>query len=81
MTALKAGKVLTTLDKNLNTHGVIYTTKQFIEKMISEGFIVESHPTAGRILINRAVSPNVYTQKQLSKTAFDYAEHLMNLHR
>ena len=75
MSPLKAGKVRAVLEKQLQSDGVILTRKELIEKLVKEGRKLEDHPVGGRILIDRRTN-RLFLQKDLSKTAFDYAAFL-----
>jgi hypothetical protein len=76
MSPLKAGKVRAALDVQLRSEdGIVRTRKELIEKLVAEGQQLENHPTGGRILVDRRTNRFHY-QKDLSKTAFDYAAFL-----
>jgi len=76
MTPLKSGKVRAALETQVRCEdGVVRTRKELIEKLVAEGRRLENHPAGGRIFIDRKTN-RFHFQKDLSKTAFDYAAFL-----
>ena len=75
---LQIGKIQSSLGKQIRSKDFTGTMKELIETLVSKGYKLENHPVGGRILIDRSTGL-LFQQKHLSKTAFDYAEHLLNL--
>ena len=87
MAPIKARKIEETLDKQMSFNGVLMTRRDFIEKAVTSGATVELKPKSTsyssrgereipstRILSFPARS--FFYEKDISKTAMDYAEYL-----
>jgi hypothetical protein len=77
MTPARKAKVNATLNKQRHISGYVTTLKTYMQAAVADGAKVTTHRSFGRILTTATGS--FFTQKDLTKTGLDFAEHLSAL--
>ena len=75
MSPLKRKKVLNALNKSVRVQGKFSKRKDAIRRLVDDGYVVKDHPKFRRVL--QDPNANFFTEKDLTKTGLDYAEHLI----
>ncbi len=68
-------RILEVLNKQVGVRGVFLSRKEHVKNLLEEGFEIRIDPRLGRIL--EGPRGGFFTEKDLTKTAFDYAEYLL----